>query len=100
MVLVLLSHHYVEDHHQHKAKGEADGREVGVGAGGGFGDEFFDDHVQHRACSESQQIRHGGQEEGCQKDNQQTTNQHANPHNKGCNSNTVTVLMFLCQLVV
>ena len=39
----------VEDHHQGEAGCEADGADVGVGAFGGFGHEFFDYHIEH--CS-------------------------------------------------
>ena len=39
---ILSSQHHIHHHHQHEADGETDGGEVGVGAFGGFGDEFFD----------------------------------------------------------
>ena len=54
---------HIEDHHEDKADGETDGGEVGMGALRGFGDEFFDHHIQHRTCSKRQQIRHCGHEE-------------------------------------
>ena len=39
----------VEHHHKGEAGCEADGADVGVGAFGGFGHEFFDYHIEH--CS-------------------------------------------------
>ena len=48
---VLLTHYYVEHHHQHETYDKTDGTEVGVLTAGGFRNQFFDDDVEHGACS-------------------------------------------------
>ena len=45
IAIIILPHDYVENHHQYEAKGETDGRKIGVRAVGGFGDQFFDHYV-------------------------------------------------------
>ena len=47
-----LPQHYIENHHQHEADSETDSGDIGVCALRGFGNQFFDDYVHHRPCSE------------------------------------------------
>lgn len=53
--MLSLSQPHIQGHHQGEADGEEEGAEVGVAALGHFGDEFFDDDVEHGSCGEAGQ---------------------------------------------
>ena len=55
-VRIHSSHHYIEYHHQDETDGEADGAEVRVLTAGGFGNEFFDNDIEHRSCSKGEHV--------------------------------------------
>lgn len=60
-----LTHYNVQHHHQRKTQREADGTQIRVFALCGLRNQFFDDHVEHGAGGESQQVRHEGRYGRC-----------------------------------
>lgn len=62
-ITTLLTHHYVEHHHQHKANGKTNGAEVRVLALAGFGNEFLYYDIEHGSCGKGQHIGEDGHHE-------------------------------------
>ena len=71
---LVLSENRVECHHQGEAYGEGEYANVGVAAGAHFGDEFFDDDVEHGTGGEGEEIGEHGHDEARGDDGQSAAN--------------------------